>query len=57
MPLADTAELAFVVDDDLKLHFYERIRNPSTWSEYVRRQAEKEHQKTASRPTPEWMKP
>ena len=36
--------------------FYERIRHTPTWSEYVQRQAQKEHQKSAERPTPEWMK-
>ena len=50
-------ELAFTVGDDLELHFYQRIRHPATWSEYIRRQAAKEHQKTAPKPTPEWMKP
>ena len=57
VPLAETADLAFVVDDDLQLRFYERVRHPSTWSEYVRRQTEKKLQKTAARPTPEWQKP
>ena len=53
----DQAELSFTVDDDDQLTFYERIRHPPTWSQYVQRQAEKELQKSASRPTPEWQKP
>ena len=57
VPLADAAELSFSVGDDLELHFYERIRNPATWSEHIEKQAEKEHRKIAARPTPEWMKP
>ena len=57
VPLADTKELAFIVGDDLELRFYERIRHPATWSLCIRRQAAKEYQKAAPKPTPELMKP
>jgi hypothetical protein len=57
VPLADTAELCFVVGDGDEVRFFERIRHPATWSEHVRRQTEKKLQKTAARPTPQWMKP
>ncbi len=56
VPMADAVELAFTVGDNGELRFYERVMRPATWSEYVKRQADKEHQKTAARPTPEWMK-
>ena len=56
VPLADTEELSFVVGDELELRFYQRVRHPATWSEYVRRQAAKELQKTTEKPTPELMK-
>ena len=57
VPIADTVELSFVVDDDLEVRFYERLKHPSTWSEHVRKQTAKQLQKTAPQPTPEWMKP
>ena len=56
VPVADTEELSFVVGDDLELRFFQRIRHPATWSEHIRRQTAKELQKTAPKPTPEWMK-
>ena len=49
-------ELAFVVDDDDQASF---LRARPATGDVVgvrRRQAEKELQKTAERPTPEWMK-
>ena len=45
VPLSDTAELSFVVTDDLEVRFYERVRHPATWSEYVHRQAAKDQQR------------
>ena len=57
VPMADAVELSFTVGDNGELSFYERITQPPTWSEYVQRQAQKELQKSAERPTPEWMKP
>ena len=57
VPLADTAELSFVVTDDGEIRFYERIRQPATWSAYIQRQSAKELKKSAARPTPEWQKP
>ena len=57
IPQVDNEELAYTVGDDRELHFYQRIRHPSAWSEHIRRQTAKELQKSAEEPTPEWMKP
>ena len=48
VPLGDTAELSFVVGEGDQLRFYERVRHPSTWSEYVQRQAAKQYQQAST---------
>lgn len=55
-PLVDPdIELYYVVQPDNTLRFFQR--RPGTWSQIVQRRTEKQLQRTAPRPTPEWQKP
>jgi hypothetical protein len=41
------------VADDGTLTFYDRVKRPSTWSEHVRRTAEREYRRSGPRAQPE----
>jgi hypothetical protein len=52
--IPDMAPLAYTVDEDGQLWFYERLHG--TWSERVARQDERERRRNAPRETPAWAR-
>jgi hypothetical protein len=53
--ISDYQELAYTVAEDGALTFYEPVRRPATWSEYVRRRTERQLRRNAPRERPAWM--